>query len=169
MMSNSGASLSQPIVIPFYHLISFHLLSRLQDWLQVYNKYSTSSQYMNTYETMQQDSMDTTQQRSYYFHHQYIKSISLAVLALSTFWWWYHSFWLGSFFVDGNGVQHQPEYSFSYYRIHQTQVLETRCKTSESVISAKKKVTYLSKARSTSCVINRKYQKCEKLMYLDER
>ena len=168
MMSNSGASLSQPIVIPFYHLISFHLLSRLQDWLQVYNKYSTSSQYMNTYETMQQDSMDTTQQRSYYFHHQYIKSISLAVLALSTFWWWYHSFWSGSFLADDeNFIKHQPDRSLTY--LHQTVVLKTRCKTSECVVSAKKKVVDQLKTKSTSYVINRNYQTREKLTYLDER
>ena len=169
MMSNSGASLSQPIVIPSYHLISFHLLSRLQDWLQVYNKHSTSGQYMNlNHETVQQDSMDTTQERSYYFHHKYIKSISLAVLALSTFWWWYHSFWSGSFLADDeNFIKRQPDRSLTY--LHQTEVLKTRCKTSECVISAKKKVADRLKAKSTSYVINRNYQTREKQTYLDER
>ena len=117
MMSSSGASLHQPIVIPSYHLISFYLISRLQDRLQAYNKYSTQSKRMTlSHEIMKHDAMDATQKHSYYFHHQYIKSISLAVLALFTFWWWYHSFWSGSFLADDeNFIKNQPDRSLTYH------------------------------------------------------
>ena len=156
-----------------YHLLSFHLISRLPDMVQCYYRFGTTQNKHITsslqHKTMKKDAIDATQH--HYFHHQYIKSISLAVLALFTFWWWYHSFWLGGFLVDANNIQHQLQFPYSYHqRLPQkTEALKTRCKTSESVISAKKKVTYLSKARSTSCVISRKYQRREKLMYLDER
>ena len=120
------------------------------------------------HETMKQDAMDATQQHSYYFHHQCIKSISLAVLALFTFWWWYHSFWLGRFLADGNNpIKHHLDHSIT--NSHKVEVLENRCKTSESVESAKKKITYQSNAKSTSCVIHRNCQEREKQMYLDER
>ena len=170
MVSSSGASLHQSIVIQPYHLLSFHLISRLPDMVQCYFRFCTT-QNKHITSSLQQKTMKKDATQHHYFHHQYIKSISLAVLALFTFWWWYHSFWLGGFLADANNIQHQRD-SFSYHqRLSQkTDALKTRCKNSESEISAKKKVTFLSKAQSTSCVvIYRKYQKREKLMYLDER
>jgi hypothetical protein len=149
----------------FFYLQLITYLEKRARWYIDSGETQLNSKPMNLLSKVPKKDPSATPHHSNYFHH-YIKSISLAVLALFTFWWWYHSIWLCGFVMDINNTKHLYP-PFSNHRSRQKHTL-TKCETSECVISAMKNVTYLSNTRSTF-VLPKKYQKHEKLMYLIER
>ena len=168
-MLRSGASaIRHSNMIKPYQLFSLELISYLENrarWYITSGETQCNSRPMNLLSKIMKQDNTATPHHSNYSHH-YIKSISLAVLALFTFWWWYHSIWLCGFVVDTTNTKHLYP-PFPNPKSRQKHTL-TRCETCECVISAMKNVTDLSNARSTF-VIPKKYQRHEKLMYLIER
>ena len=168
-MSISGAAaIGQSSMIKPNQLLYLQLISYLENrarWYIDSGETQLNSSPLNLLSKDTKKDPTATPHHSNYSHH-YIKSISLAVLALFTFWWWYHSIWLCGFVMDIINTKHLYP-PFPNHRSRQKHTL-TRCETSECVISAMKNVTYLSNARSTF-VLPKKYQRHEKLMYLIER
>ena len=169
MMSRSGAvAIGRSSMIKPYQLLTLELISYLENrarWYIDSGETQCKPSPMNPIsEIMKQDKTATPRHINYIPH--YTKSISLAVFALFTFWWWYHSMWLCGFVMDIYNTNHlYPR--FPNYQPRQKHIV-TRCETSKCVISAMKKVTYLSNVRSTF-TLPKKYRRQEKLMYLIER
>ena len=173
-MASSGAAASsiQPIVITANHILSSNLwpiVRELQShsWYSTFFKTQGLSKTMISSQSYIEKHEERESKRSRHHFHPCIKSISLAVLVLFSFWWWYDSIWLCGLFVGNMAF-----ISNSYYRgtncgLGQKHKLKM-CAASECVIITKKNVTNPLHTKRVD-VIENLYQPSENWTYLNER
>jgi len=173
-MASSGAAASsiQPIVITPNHILSSNLWPIVKE-LQSHSWYTTFFKTQGLSKTMisSQSDIEKHEEReskhSRHHLHPYIKSISLAVLVLFSFWWWYNSIWLCGLFVGNMAYISNSYYRGTKYGLGQKNKLKI-CAASECVIITKKNFTNPLSTRGVD-VIKNLYQPSENWTYLNER
>ena len=173
-MASSGAAASpiQPIVVRQNHILSSSLWPIVEElksysWCTTFLKTQGLSKTMIPSKSNCEKHEERERKHSRHHFHPYIKSISLAVLVLVSFWWWYNSIWLCGIFV-GN----MAYISYSHHRVanhglgqkHKAKM----CATSECVIINKKNVTNPSSTKGVN-IIENLYQPSETWTHLNER
>ena len=173
-MASSGAAASpiQPIVVRQNHILSSSLWPIVEElksdsWYTTFLKTQGLSKTMILSKSNIEKHEERERKHSRHHFHPYIKSISLAVLVLFSFWWWYNSIWFCGLFVGDMAYISNSYYRGTNYGLDQKNKLKM-CAASESVIISKKSVTNPLSTRGVD-VIENLYQPSETWTYLTER
>ena len=173
-MASSGAAASpiQPIVVRQNHILSSSLWPIVEElksdsWYTTFLKTQGLSKTMILSKSNIEKHEERERKHSRHHFHPYIKSISLAVLVLFSFWWWYISIWHCGLFVGNVACISNSHHRVTNHGLGQKHKLEM-CATSECVIITKTNVTNPSSTRGVN-VIENMYQPSETWTHLNKR